>query len=261
MVRAETAAQRALSIDPDTSSALVAIANVHAYRLEWAQAETAFRRALVLAPGDAEAVDQYAQFLNTTGQQEAALLQIDRARQLDPLSTIIGVVRTTILMGLHRDADAAAQIKTTLPANPEFYPACMVAVVLYVGLERHADAEAQLRAVARHLGADPDAKVVLVRGIADPASRAAALDSLDRAPANADIRGDQLIYSAFLAMLGERKRAIDELESYSVRRSAAAGGMLWTRPFDPLRGDPRFEAVLKKMNLPFAASAEGSAKP
>jgi TolB-like protein len=261
MARAETAAKRALSIDPDTSSALVAIANVHVYRLQWARAEAAFRRALVLASGDAEAVNQYAQFLNTTGQQEAALLQIDRARQLDPLSTIIGVVRTTILMGLYRDADAAAQIETNLTGNPEFYPACMVAVVLYIGLERRADAETQLRAVARHLGVDSDAKVVLVRGIADPATRAEALNSLDRAPANADIRGDHLIYSVFLALLRENQRAIDELESYSARPSAAAGGMLWTRPFDPLRSDPRFKAVLKKMNLPFAASADGAVKP
>jgi len=251
MMRAETAAQRALAIDPDTASALVAIANVHVYRLQWAQAEKAFRRALVLAPGDAEAVNQYAQFLNTTGQQEPALLQIDRARQLDPLSTIIGVVRTTILMGLHRDGDAAAQIETSLAGNPEFYPACMIAVVLDIGLERQADAEARFRAVAHHLGVDPDAKVMLLRGIPDPASRAAALNSLDHAPANADIRGDQLIYSAFLALLGERNRAIDELEIYSARRSAAAGGMLWTRPFDPLRSDPRFVSLLKKMGLPY----------
>jgi TolB-like protein len=258
MVRAETAAQRALAIDPDTAPALVAIANVQVYRLEWAQAEQAFRRALLLAPGDAEAVNQYAQFLNTTGQQEPALRQIDRARQLDPLSTIIGVVRTTILIGLHRDADAAAQIETSLAGDPEFYPACMIAVVLYVGLERQANAEARLRAVAHHLGVDPDAKVMLVRGIADPASRATALNSLDHAPANADIRGDQLVYSAFLALLGERKRAIDELERYSVRRSAAAGGMLWTRPFDPLRSDPRFKAVLTKMGLPYQPEAGGS---
>jgi len=254
--RAEVAAQRALGIDPDTASALVAMANVHVLRSEWAQAEKAFRRALSLAPGDAEAVNQYAQFLNNIGQLEPALQQIDRARQLDPLSTIIGVVRTTILMGLRRDAQAAVQIETSLAGNPEFYPGCMVAAMLYVGLQRNVEAEAQLRAVARHLDVDPEAKVVLVRGIADPASRGAALNSLDRAPANADIRGDQLIYSAFLAMLGERKRAIDELESYSARRSAAAGGMLWTRPFDPLRSDPRFQAVMKKMDLPYKPAAD-----
>ena len=75
---------------------------------------------------------------------------------------------------------------------------------------------------------------------------------------DADIRGDDLIYSAFLALLGEHRRAIDELERYSARRSAAAEGMLWTRPFDPLRNDPRFQAALKKMDLPYTSAASAT---
>ena len=251
MARAEPAAQRALGIDPNTASALVAMANVHVYRMHWAQADQAFRRALVLAPGDAEAVDQYAQFLDSTGQFERALVQIDRARQLDPLSTIIGVVRTTILMGLHRDADAVAEIEPVLSAHPDFYPACITAALLYIDLERYADAEAQLSAAARHLGVEPDAKIVLVRGIADPGSRAAALSSLDSARANADVRGDSLLYSAYLALLGQHDRAIDQLEAYAAQRSVAAGGILWTSAFDSLRSDPRYKAVMKKMGLPY----------
>jgi TolB-like protein/Tfp pilus assembly protein PilF len=261
MARAETAAQRALGIDPDTASALVAMANVHAHRIEWAQADKAFRRALALAPGDAEALDQYAQFLATTGQLEPALVQIDRARQRDPLSTIIGVVRAGILMGLHRDADATTQLEVVLAAHPDFYPACMTAALLYIGLERYADAESQLRAVARHLGVDPAAKVALVHGIADPGARAAALASLDGAPANADIRGDSLVYAAFLALLGDHDRAIAQLEVYAARRNAAASGYLWTRTFDPLRSDPRYEAVLKKMDLPFEAQVDEGGAP
>ncbi len=210
-----------------------------------------FRRALVLAPGDAEAVNQYAQFLAETGQLEPALLQIDRARQLDPLSGIVGVVRSVILMGLHRDADATAQIEPVLVAHPDLYPACMTAALLYISLGRHADAEQQLRSVARHLGVDPEAKVVLVRGIADPGARATALSSLDSAPANADIRGDSLIYAAFLTWLGEHDRAIAQLEVYADRRNAAGSGVLWIRAFDPLRSDPRYKAVLQKMGLPY----------
>ena len=258
MARAESAAQRALSVDPDTASALVAIANVHEHRIEWAQAEKVFRRALILAPGDAEAVDQYAQFLAATGQLEPALLQIDRARQLDPLSAIVGVVRSTILMALHRDADAAAQLDPVLAAHPDFYPACMTSVFLSMGLERYADAEQQLRVVARHLGVDAEAKVVLLRGIADPGARTTALSSLDKAPANADIRGDSLLHAAFLTLLGEHDRALARLAVYAARQDAAAGVFLWTRTFDPLRSDPRYKAVLQKMNLPYQSPA-GSA--
>jgi len=163
--------------------------------------------ALALAPGDVEGLNQYAQYLFLIGQQEAALRQIDRARQLDPLSAIIGVVRATILMALHRDADAVAEIEPVLSSHPDFYPVCMTAALLYIGLQRYPDAEAQLRAVARRLGVDAEAKVLLVRGIADPTARAAALVSLDSAPANADMRVDPIVYSAFLAWLGDREHA------------------------------------------------------
>jgi TolB-like protein/Tfp pilus assembly protein PilF len=255
MERAESAAQRALGIDPDTTPALVAMANVYAHRMEWARADETFRRTLALAPGDVEGVNQYAQFLFAIGQHEAALRQIDRARQLDPLSAIIGVVRATILMALHREADAVAEIEPVLTAHPDFYPACMTAVLLYVNLQRYPDAEAQLRVIARRLNVDADAKASLVRGIANPGARVRALRDLAEAPANADLRGDSIVHCAFLALLGDPQHAIDQLEILAVRRDAAAAGLLWTRSFDALRDDPRYKAVLKKMNLPFVPQA------
>lgn len=130
--------------------------------------------------------------------------------------------------------------------------------MLYVELQRYADAEAQLRVVARRLGVDADAKVALVRGIADPALRGAALQSLYSTSANADIRGDDVLYSAFLTLLGDRVHAIDHLETYAATRNAAAGGMIFTRLFDSLRADPRYAAVLKKMGLPYKPEAASS---
>ena len=252
----ELSAQRALGIDVDTASALVAMANVHVYRLQWAQAEALFRRALVLAPADAEAVDQYAQFLHAVGQFEPALVQIDRARQLDPLSPIIGVVRASILMAMHRDAEASAQIESVLSAAPDLYPARMTAVLLYLSQERYANAEVQLRAVARNLGVNADDKAVLARGVADRGVRAAALSSLNAAPANADIRGDKLLYAAFLAMLGDPDQAIDQLQGYASQRGTAAGGILWVKSYDSLRSDLRYKAVLQRLGLPYKSATE-----
>ena len=77
--RGESAAQRALSLDSNTASAHVAVGLANTIRFRWPEADQAFRRALALAPGDAEAVNQYAQFLSAVGQLEPALAR-DRAR-------------------------------------------------------------------------------------------------------------------------------------------------------------------------------------
>jgi len=253
--RAEAAAQRALAIDADTPSALVAMAQVHMSRIEWAKADAAFRRALRLAPGDAEALDQHAQFLQEVGQPAQALKQIDRAQQLDPFSAVIGVVRSGILMGLHRETESIAQVEAILQAHPDFYPAVMTATMFSLHLGRHADAETQLRSVARTQGVDADAKAVLARGVADPAQRSAALKSLDESPANADIRNDQLMYAMMLTLLDQHDRAIGELQAFAAERHAAASGLLWTGIFEPLQGDPRFAAVLDSMKLPYRPTA------
>src|SRR6516225_4652367 len=120
LLRGESAAQRALSLDPNTASAQVAIGLANTFRCRWPEADQAFRRALVLAPGDAEAVNQYAQFLSSVGQLEASLREIEHAQQLDPLSPIIGVIHGGALAALRHDAAAEAQIKSVLAAHPDF---------------------------------------------------------------------------------------------------------------------------------------------
>ena len=66
--RGESAAQRALALDSNTASAYVAVGLANTFRCRWPEADQAFRRALALSPGDAEAVNQYAQFLSAVGQ-------------------------------------------------------------------------------------------------------------------------------------------------------------------------------------------------
>lgn len=258
MARSEVAAKKALAIDPDTPSALVAMGNVFIYRLQWNKADDAFRHALRLAPSDAEAMDQYAQFLLTTGQFEAALRVIDGARQIDPLSAIIGVVRGSALSISGRDADAAKQFERVLAAHPGFYPACVNAALQYIHVKRFSDAQAQMRATAMALGVDAQAKVLLVRGIADSAQRDAALHALETSPANADLRADSLVYATFLALLGDRDHALEQLQVYATRRNNAASGFLWLPALDPLRDDPRYKAILKELGLPYHSGPSDS---
>jgi adenylate cyclase len=249
--KAESAAQRALSLDPNTASAYVAVGLANSFRSRWPEADQAYRRALVLAPGDAEAVNQYAQFLSSIGQLEPGLREIERAQQLDPLSPIIGVIHAGVLFSLRRDAAAEAQIKSVLAAHPDFAAARTWAAVQYIDRKMYSEAEAELRSLAKLNGQNEEAKALLARGMADPAQRAAAVSSLETSPDNADIRRDPVWYAVYLVSLGERGRALDELEIYAAKRNSAFEMWLWNRGFDPLRDDPRFKAVLAKLALPY----------
>ena len=253
--RGESAAQRALSLDSNTASAYVAVGLANTFRCRWPEADQAFRRALVLAPGDAEAVNQYAQFLSAVGQLEASLREIERAQQLDPLSPIIGVIHAGALASLRRDDAAEAQIKSILAAHPEFEAAHNWAACQYIDRKMYPEAEAELRSLGKLKGQNGDAKALLVRGMADPAQRVAAVNSLETSPDNADIRQDAIWYAFYLISLGERGRALDELEIYAVKHNSAFAGWLWNRGFDPLRDEPRFKAVLAKLAVPYTPPA------
>jgi len=200
--RGESAAQQALSLDPNLASAHVAVALANTIRGHWPEADQAFHRALVLAPGDAEAVNQYAQFLGTVGLLEPSLREIERAQQLDPLSPIIGVVRARFLASMRRDDAADAQIKSVLAAHPEFAAAHTWAAAQYIERKMYSEAEEQLRLFGKLQGQTGAAKALLVRGIADPAQRLAAVNSLETSPDHADIRSDPIWYAFYLISLG-----------------------------------------------------------
>jgi TolB-like protein/Tfp pilus assembly protein PilF len=246
-------AQRALAANPDVALAYVAQGMVYMDQMRWADADGAFRRALALATGDAEALNQYGQFLEGVGQLEPALVQFDRALQRDPLSGVNGAIRVQLRLILHRDdaATAAAQIKAILDAHPESLYVHRSAALIYLNLHRYPDAEAQSRAAAVLNGTDPEATVQVIRGIADPALRAQAVHSLETSAGNSGLQRDAILHAFFLVQLGERDRALAALEDYATHGNGAIQQLLWFPAFDPIRNDPRFKAVLKKIGLPY----------
>ena len=245
--------QRALTVNPNVALAYVAQGMVYTNQMRWGDADGAFRRALALAPGDAEALNQYGQFLEGVGQLEPALVQFDRALQRDPLSGVNGAIRVQLRLILHRDdaATSAAQIKAILDAHPESLYVHRVAALVYLNLHRYPEAEAQARAAAVLNGTDPEAMAQVFLGIADPAQRAQAVHSLETSAGNAGLQRDAIMHAYFLIQLGERDRALAALEDYATHGNSAIPQLLWHPAFDPVRNDQRFKAALKKMGLPY----------
>jgi serine/threonine-protein kinase len=121
---ARAAAERALEIDPDLAEAHNALGAVlFNYEWDWTAAERAFERAIQLSPGYALAHHWYSLLLQCSGRRSEALHEIMRAREVDPLSSVIATALGRHLY-LSRDFDAAyARLNATVAADSGFVTA------------------------------------------------------------------------------------------------------------------------------------------
>ena len=252
------ATRQALSLDPGQPQAYVAQGIVFLNQMRWAEADDAFRHALAVAPGDAEAINQYAQFLYAAGQLQPALAEIERSLRRDPLSGPSGAIRAQLLSALHRPEDAMIQLRRTLAMHPEGLLEHRVAFWIYAAQGEYGEAGHHLRIAAALMDGRPDLMGVLVQGMTDTASRAAAVRTLETNPALADLRRDAVVHASFLMALADRDGALAALEDFAGNGSSTTPQLLWYPVFDPIRGDPRFQAVLKHTGLPYTAKPPDS---
>ena len=246
----EAAAKRALALDPNTATAYVALAMMYRIQWKWQQADTAFRHALKITPGDAEAADQYAQFLLAVGHLDEALEQIDRAQRLDPLSGIVGVTRANVLTALRHFGEAATQVQAVVTAYPDYALGHFVAADVAIYRHDYADAIAQLKAGAILVGENPAVYQLLVDGVANPAQRSAARRAVLMAKADMHQRLSEPARIKWLMLLGEHDAALDTLQR--IGHDVMFGqDNVWQPPFDPVRSDPRFKQALHRMGLPY----------
>jgi len=240
--QAETAAEKALELDPSLVSAHVALGNVHRDRWEWAESERSFHRALELAPNDPEANQQYAEMLAGMDRADEALPYIRRAVELDPLAAIRYNVLGYILWnhGDYEEALASVRRAYVIDSTLGFAQSNMVRMLLSSGRYREADA------VMEEIGLPADhGRRRLAR----------AVTAGDTAAAMRVLRADTLLQGDYVmnALVGDREGVINALRG--ALESSHYGGpfgppdILWDPILAPYRDDPRFRELVRSRNL------------
>ena len=117
--KAKDAAQRALKINDNLAEAHNSLAHIDLHEWKWENAEQGFRKAITLDPGYILAHHWYALCLTAMGKTNEAVTQMEKARELDPLSTRINADLGMAYLSAGKNDKAIEQEKKTLELNPK----------------------------------------------------------------------------------------------------------------------------------------------
>ena len=251
MPQAKAAAQRALAIDEQLAEAHTAL-GFYLSNYEWdrASSEKEYRRAIELKPNYATAHHWLGADLANVKRFDESIAELRRAEELDPLSPIIGTNLADMLVLAHRYDEAIVQYKRILVRNPNFEYAHVALARAYGSDQRYPEAIAETRkALALNIGSST--KGYLGLWLARSGKRDEALKLLNELKQEAT-RGYVQGYTLAIIYigLGDKQEALNWLEKHMVDRAETANAYAVTSELDDLRSEPRFQAMLKKMNLP-----------
>jgi tetratricopeptide (TPR) repeat protein len=248
--RALAAAQKAIALDDDSAEAHTSLATYKIwYEYDWAGAEAEYRRAFALNPNYAFAHDQFGIGLSFQGRFDEAIAEGKRAAALDPLSPQIPV-DAAMAYGLKGDIEAGMELARRGAAlDPTLFFAPFIEGWLEIQAGKPSDAIRSLReAKAMESPAFVSAWLAYAYGASGDRTRAAAeAEDLKKR----SLRGEVTAFNqAMVALgLGDRSRAVDLLEKAYAADSQWLGWLDLDRAFVPLREEPRFQALLKKLNF------------
>jgi tetratricopeptide (TPR) repeat protein len=251
--KARAAALRALEIDNDLPEAHVALALIlENYDWDWDAAEKEYQRAIELNSNYATAHQWYAELLMWRGRFDDAFRESEYARTLDPLSLIIATDHGSLFYFSRQYDRAIEQFNSVMEMDPNF-PRAHVVIDAYTQRGRYAEALASLEEWGRTAGNGTGvwtmwSKSAYIYGRLGQKDKARAeLKKLEVANRTQQIDPGTLILANIGA--GNNQAALDWLEKAYAQHSNIMTTIKVEPAFDPLRGDPRYQELLKRVGL------------
>jgi serine/threonine-protein kinase len=244
--KARDAAQKALRIDDSLGEAHTALAMIKAsYDWNWKGADETFQRAIELNPNYATAHQWYSEFLAAMGRHNEALSEIRRAQQIDPLSLIIQAVEAWILY-YARDYDGMlAQSQRIIERDPTFGEAYAYLGLAYEQKGMFRQAMDAFQKYSTLMGYNtPAAAAIRAKPISNTRDYWQRLAELAKPPTGSEFDG-----ALALAQLGESDKALDLLERAYKKRDDQIMYLKVNPNLDPIRSDPRFKDLLRRVVL------------
>jgi TolB-like protein/tetratricopeptide (TPR) repeat protein len=251
MPQAKAAALRALEIDDSLAEAHTALGNyLIQYEFDLTESEKAFRRALALNPNSAVAHQALAYKLMVVKRFDESFAELKLAEEIDPLSTTVAMDIGATLVYARRYDEGIDHFKRMTIRDPGFSLGHGYLGWAYGAKGMYPEAVAAARRSVE-LNNSSFLKGYLALWLAKSGNRNEAvklLEELKRSAADGYVRPNTLAI-AYIG-LGDKAAALNQLEHEVATHGPLAIRFSVGPEFDDVRSEPRFKALLKRMNLP-----------
>jgi serine/threonine-protein kinase len=251
--QAKAAAQKALEIDPSLADAHAALATtLAAYDWNWVEAEREFKRAIELNPNVADIHYRYGLiYLIPVGRMDEAIREIKRALELEPLSIAMNANLAGAYMYARQNDLALAQARKTFDLEPSHITARVWLANVYESLGMYNEALALSEGSLKSHMSDQYFLLYSGYAYAKTGRRDKAEEAIKRLR---DLEKTEPVDSYSFAMvyvgLGDKDKAFVELEKSFNERGYYVPLLSVDPLMDPLRDDPRFADLIKRIGLP-----------
>jgi TolB-like protein/DNA-binding winged helix-turn-helix (wHTH) protein/Tfp pilus assembly protein PilF len=243
--KARAAALKALQLDGDLAEAHTSLALItENYDWDWLTAEKEYRRAIDLNPNYATAHHWYAEFLTWNGRFEEAFQESERARQLDPLSLIIAADNAMIFYYSRQYDRAEKGFNAVLEMEPTFPRGHMVRSV-YVETGQFAKALADIDKY--NPDNTPWERVYVLGRSGHLAEAQRAMEGLRQLSRRYTV--DPAAFAWAYIGMGKKDETVASLEKAYARHSNMMDTLKVEPAWDPLRNDPRFQSLVRRVGL------------
>ena len=252
--RARAAATKALALDDSLGEAHTSLAfALDLYGWDWEAAEREYKLAIKLDPGYATAHQWYAWHLLVLGRNSAGIFELRKAESLDPLSLIISADIADALCIAHLYDESVRQSKKTLEMDASFAVAHYELGQAFEQKDMHDDAIAEFqRAIelSGHSGAF-DSNLAYAYAVSGHKEEAIKIGKDLEARNDQNPSGDANVALIYVG-LGDQDQAMNWLnKAYEAQFNPS---ILLRPAFDPLRSNPRFQDLLRRIGLPESKS-------
>jgi TolB-like protein/DNA-binding winged helix-turn-helix (wHTH) protein/Flp pilus assembly protein TadD len=243
------AAQKALELDPSLADAHALLADMYQQQWHWSVAEAEYDRALSLSPNHAGAQKNYAGWLLCHGRFDEALQAARRARELDPLGQS-GIAIGFILFNARRYDEAIRELRSVIAVQPDLALGYWYLGFALLGKGQTEEAITVLEKTASMTNRNPGSLSILATAYARGGHRNEArrvMNELEHLRGTGYVPAGAFVFPVL--ELGDREEAFLWLERCAQEQSNLMQFVKVHPFFDSMRGDPRFDAMIRRVGL------------